>query len=99
MSVGCAVCGATDLPIIGHADVCGRKSKRRPSEAIYCREDKAQMWRECESAYELGYIAGEADMDAGLAPLTEEQHSNLWGATSDYAEGYGDACADAGALT
>ena len=23
-SVGCTVCGAVDLPIIGHAEVCGR---------------------------------------------------------------------------
>jgi len=24
ISVGCAKCGATDLPVIGHADVCGK---------------------------------------------------------------------------
>lgn len=24
LSVGCAVCGAVDLPVIGHADTCSR---------------------------------------------------------------------------
>jgi hypothetical protein len=24
-TVGCARCGATDIPIIGHAEVCGRE--------------------------------------------------------------------------
>jgi hypothetical protein len=24
VEVGCAICGATNLPIVGHADVCGR---------------------------------------------------------------------------
>lgn len=27
VSVGCGVCGATGLPVVGHADVCGRPHK------------------------------------------------------------------------
>jgi hypothetical protein len=67
----------------------------RPSKAIYAREDKAHTWRECDSAYELGYIAAEADISAGLPAMTASEQNELWSATSDYAEGYGDAYADA----
>ena len=67
----------------------------RPAEAIYLRNDKAQTWRECDSPYELGYAAGEADAIASCEPMTAAEHSDLWGNGSDYAEGYRDAYADA----
>ena len=62
----------------------------RPSRKIYLREDDAQAWRDCESAYELGYLAAEADYAAGLPPMQASDHDSLWGAFSDYAEGYDD---------
>ena len=68
----------------------------RPSKLIYCRKDKAQAWRDCETAYELGYVAAEADLRAGLIAMTAAQHGDLWGAVSDYAEGYADAYFDRG---
>jgi len=68
----------------------------RPSKLIYCRKDKEQAWRDCATAYELGYVAAEADMKAGLLPMHACDHNALWGAFSDYAEGYDDAYLDRG---
>ena len=66
----------------------------RPSHTIYLRNDPNQIWRECDSPYELGYIAGEHDYDAGLPAMTDAEQSDLWGLRSGYAEGYADAYAD-----
>ena len=66
----------------------------RPSRSIYMRNDPEQAWQDCESAYELGYVAGEADIWAELPAMTADEHSDLWGAESDYAEGYRDAYYD-----
>lgn len=66
----------------------------RPSRAIYRREDKAQMWRECDSAYELGYVAAEADIAAGLEAMIRTEHDDLWGSYTEYAEGYRECYAD-----
>lgn len=62
----------------------------RPSRAIYTRRDPKQIWRECDSAYELGYAAAQADHAAGLPAMLETEHQRLWGLGSDYAEGYRD---------
>ena len=66
----------------------------RPSKNVYMRTDVQQAWRYAESAYSLGYLAAEADLRAGLEAMTRSEHSDLWGADSDYAEGYRDAYAD-----
>jgi hypothetical protein len=66
----------------------------RPSATIYLRNDPQQAWKDCDSAYELGYIAAEADIAANLSAFTTAQHSALWSHLSDYAEGYRDAYAD-----
>ena len=66
----------------------------RPSRSVYMRTDGQQAWRYAESAYSLGYLAAEADMRAGLDAMTANEHADLWGAESDYAEGYRDAYYD-----
>jgi len=71
----------------------------RPSRLIYTRQDKAQAWRQVDSAYELGYVAAEADIAAGFPPLTWDETRALWGVSTDYAEGYGDAFADHATFT
>lgn len=70
------------------------KLHERPSYKIYARQDPEQVWKECDCAYEMGYIAAEADLEAGLPPMQAGEHDMLWGAFSDYHEGYDDAVSD-----
>lgn len=68
---------------------------RRPSFALYVR-DAGTGWEAIageESTYGYGYAMGQRDIAAGLPALTTTEQSNLW--HGDYAEGYGDAYADA----
>lgn len=69
-------------------------STPRPSRTIYLRNDARQVWRDCESPYEMGYRSAEADVEAGLPAMTGAEHDDLWGLWSDYAEGYTDCYAD-----
>ena len=68
----------------------------RPSRLIYLRKDKKQIWRTVDSPYELGYVAGEADAQDGRPQMTYEEHQALWGANSEYSDGYEDAYFDQG---
>lgn len=72
-------------------------TKTRSSRSIYLRRD--ERWKECDSEYEMGYLCGETDNADGWDAMTDEEHQNLWGINSDYAEGYRDAYHDAAKRT
>ena len=65
----------------------------RPSVRIFDRTDP--RWKDLadeDSVYQFGYGCGQADIEADLPPMTNEECSNIW--HPDYTEGYLDAYHD-----
>jgi hypothetical protein len=67
----------------------------RPSHLVYLRRDVEQKWRDCDTAYELGYEAALADLRNNVPPMSEVEAQGLWGAGTGYSAGYFDAMVDA----
>jgi len=66
----------------------------RPSLAIYDRTDpRWKALKDEDSVYAFGYGCGQADIEAGLAPMASAELSAMW--HRDYSEGYLDAFEDA----
>lgn len=78
---------AIDVPVV---------LEDRPSYALYTRKDPdfQGLLDEGAEEYEWGALAADKDIAAGLPPMSDENHGNLWGADSVYAEGYRDAYGD-----
>lgn len=86
--------GITDVP--ENVDATPVALADRPGRALYFREDPdaQRLLNEGAESYEWGAVAAEKDYAAGLPEMSEDDHANLWGRNSAYAEGYRDTYED-----